>query len=1043
MSGLSDLFPQPEVKNPGSTPHQSLFGDTPKPTPTPSPSTTPIEPANVSPDEGLSALFPKTTQPSPKEASRFPNATSEEQYPMGIGSRILYGIGTAVGAHSPEVEEAVGNLPSTTSQRIAEKSGEGLAYGAPFGVPGAIGNMAGSAAEQAVNEFFPGHPIIAAGAGLATGLSAPSLAAKGAELAVKTGRAALERFSPGRSLLDMVGIGTSPINKAYNYIGANEGKGALLSGNMQSPINAKLQNAARESTGGAGEIHRAEGELFNKIGAKADELANRLGPDLTQQEMGEFIHHTAAARAAQLLDENNAWYQALDAVVPRATAIRPVELEKTLSDIAAKYQGASNLSAIYGDPKIHNTLQALSHDIYRGGGVIPYDALAAIRTDIGQTIGKGAINPDTNIKQLRSVYRALTEDLRSAYTTPHAQWAFDTVTATAEKAFDKIETLKAFTQLGVEPEIFTQRLFSQINKGGTRLDQITAELNNIDPDARSTIMGYTLRRMGEMGNKQFNVNTFYDHWSKMSPEGKDLFPAEIRDGVETLGLLSGLTKDSARGFYNSSHTSGNLSTLGLLKDGIRGLVFAGRSAVAGGFGSGASKIAGSGLADDAVMLGSAAGVAIGTGMTAAAIATPLAEKALAHLVTNKWFATWLATEAPKLTPDKLPNALANLARIVGPETAPYVEQLGNIIEDKLGIYPGSREKGRGFAQGGSISNDNTTNVVTPQFGKNIQGGYSGADRTPVTPSSVGVQSKDKSLLDMIADEIALKMPMGGTPREGFAGSTRQRGAQWDFKANEWEPPFDLNDAANDFRKYAGGGSVSQPKEGPSYGPNFGNVKYPFGTIKDPTIPKIEWKWDYPEDKPLGANPDEKGFTNDPSLMKQKVDLINKMESGNRNVRNYRYDATHTNGGYSQTSNTLWRENASPEILAKYPTAMDAPKEIQDQVTATVLSKKNGEKHWLNFNSPLKAAWVQKFGGAGGTQGQTHLLDQVQGSLGKPSVAPEADAPEPVSNPNEGIAQEHVQQAASMGADPLVQRLIYTIWQQADLGAEGVNTNQIQ
>ena len=945
MAGFSDFFPQPEVKNPGSTPQKSLFGDTPaKPESVPT-TTPPTEPSRVPAEGGFSQFFPPPSN-TPEPTSRLPNATPAEQYPMGIGSRILYGIGTAVGAHSPETEEAVGNLPSTTPQRIAEKSGEGLAFGAPFGVPGAIGNMAGSAAEQAVNEFFPGHPIIAAGAGLATGLSAPSIAAKGAELAVKTGRAALERFSPGRSLLEMVGIGVSPINKAYNYIGANEGKGALLSGNMESPINAKLQNAARESTGGAGEIHRAEGELFNKIGAKADELATRLGPDLTQQEMGEFITHTAAARATQILDENRALYQALDATVPKATAIHPTELQTTLSDIAAKYQGASNLAAIYGDPKIGNTLQALATDLYHGGGTIPYDALAAIRTDIGQTIGKGAINPETNIKQLRDVYRALTEDLRSAYTSPGARRAFDTVTAAAENAFDRIETLKAFTQLGVEPEVFTQRLFSQINKGGTRVDQITAELNNIDPDARSTIMGYTLRRMGEMGNKQFNVNTFYDHWSKMSPEAKDLFPANIRDGVETLGLLSGLTKESSRGFYNSSHTSGNLSTLGLLKDGIRGLVFAGRSAIAGGFGTGAGKIAGSGLAEDAVMLGSAAGIAIGTGMTAAAIATPIGEKALAHLVTNKWFATWLATEAPHLTPDKLPNALANLTRIVGPEAAPYVEQLGNIIENKLGIYPGYHEKGRGFAEGGTVT-----------------------------------------LLDKV-----FRSP-------GFAS----------------------------------GGSVGQPKEGPAYGPNFGNVKYPFGTTKDPSVPKIEWKWDYPEDKPLGANPDERGFINDPSLMKQKVDLINKMESNNRNVRNYRYDATHTSSGYSQTSNTLWRENASPEILAKYPTAMDAPKEIQDQVTATVLSKKNGEKHWLNFNSPLKAAWMQKFGGAGGTQGQTHLLDQVQGSLGKPSVAPEADAPEPVSNPNEGIAQEHVQQAASMGADPLVQRLIYTIWQQADLG----------
>src|SRR5690242_18386310 len=64
-----------------------------------------------------------------------------------------------------------------------------------------------------------------------------------------------------------------------------------------------------------------------------------------------------------------------------------------------------------------------------------------------------------------------------------------------------------------------------------------------------------------------------------------------------------------------------------------------------------------------------------------------------------------------------------------------------------------------------------------------------------------------------------------------------------------------------------------------------------------------------------------------------LNLIAKYESGDQNIRNYRYDPGHTAQGHYQITNTNWR-NLGPKAgvdLSQYPSAMAAPKETQAKV----------------------------------------------------------------------------------------------------------------
>lgn len=85
-------------------------------------------------------------------------------------------------------------------------------------------------------------------------------------------------------------------------------------------------------------------------------------------------------------------------------------------------------------------------------------------------------------------------------------------------------------------------------------------------------------------------------------------------------------------------------------------------------------------------------------------------------------------------------------------------------------------------------------------------------------------------------------------------------------------------------------------------------------------------------------------------------LIEKYESGGRNIPNYINDPLHTASGYYQITNTNWHNFAGLAgiNLAKYPTAMSAPKQLQAKVAA-IMYERRGFLDWSPFNARLRAA----------------------------------------------------------------------------------------
>ena len=76
-------------------------------------------------------------------------------------------------------------------------------------------------------------------------------------------------------------------------------------------------------------------------------------------------------------------------------------------------------------------------------------------------------------------------------------------------------------------------------------------------------------------------------------------------------------------------------------------------------------------------------------------------------------------------------------------------------------------------------------------------------------------------------------------------------------------------------------------------------------------------------------------------------IISQRESGNRNIRNYKYGPGFTASGYFQITNPTWQRwaKAAGIDLSRYPTAESAPYEVQRQAAAHGY-KTEGFKPWL-------------------------------------------------------------------------------------------------
>ena len=512
--------------------------------------------------------------------------------------------------------------------------GRSLAANAP-GIARSVGQTlasqpalqgASAASSGAAMELVPedANPLLKAGAGIA-GALAPSAVTAGIPALT---RGVLRGGETGRQAVadtvdDFSRAGTTPsVGQATQNRAAQAAESAL----------AKVP-------GGAGVIARKAEQLSDDIAAQVQKIADDLAPKATSERAGMAIERGVVRFADEFRDRAQRLYTAVDDAVAPGTKVGADNTAKALSKTTAPIEGAENTSQALASKFLDDLRQALDDDIAASpDGKLPYEALANLRTRIGERIGNFTLTADVSKGQLKQLYAALSDDLFEAAKAagPEAVRAANRANTFYKAGISRIENLERVVTRNGGPEKIFQAAIAGTKEGATTLRTVMKSLNDVE---RRTLTAAVVRRLGTANPSQqdasgtaFSIQTYLTNISKLSPEARStLFGRQPKDFQKNIDALTNVAANIRAGSQVFSNPSGTAQALALNTAGTLG---------------GAAAIFG--------RLDAAAGLA---GLVGGANLT-------ARLMTNPRFVRWLAkaTEAPTGALPAQVNALANMAK---------------------------------------------------------------------------------------------------------------------------------------------------------------------------------------------------------------------------------------------------------------------------------------------------------------------------------------------------------------------------------------------
>lgn len=626
-------------------------------------------PEGASEQDILSYAQSQFSRPGQRPAPQFGRAGSAlagaaQGYTAGFGDEIMggisaagaYGIGKgmeALGMNNPAKGRTLAELYRMTRDRIRQENRAAREQNPGSYLTGEIGGGVASPA----NKLMPGGSgfgqmaksgaAYGAASGLGNseaedlpGMAADTLtsAATGAVLAPVMGKAMQAVPSGVRKLF---GVNPQAVDEAAQ-IGVD--LPAAAASDLRTP---KLFD--RFLSKFPGSATTMEDTARKTIGQIDDAINSRMGGSkaVTQQEAGSMIQKGAERYVNRFQKVAGKLYDRLDDQIPQEQLINPAALKAAVNSEVKPFLNNPEFRSLL--PATVNTLDDLlapskgTLDLVNGGyhqieKEIPYELLKRLRTNIGDKLSKSYLLADEQQGALKSLYGALTEDMRATAQAqgPAAIKAFERANSFYAKGAEQIEGALQKVTANKYPEQVYDAALSGTKQGGSKIQGIMKALT---ADEREVLRGTVVKRMGlatpgqqNAAGDLFSPSTFLANWNKASPEAKAAIFSNgtYRQSLDKLARVAERLNEVNR-YANTSNT-GPFVTIG-------GLFMA----ALGGFTGGAGV---------ALKMGAAITGAYGA----------------AKLMTSPKFVNWLADNAASnATPGALAKALERLPRVAASE----------------------------------------------------------------------------------------------------------------------------------------------------------------------------------------------------------------------------------------------------------------------------------------------------------------------------------------------------------------------------------------
>ena len=505
-----------------------------------------------------------------------------------IGLTNTGGIGTQ-GAMNYYADKIGLPVPANRTERISGDAGRALAgNAATLGMGGIASRLDGL--KGAVAQGFASNPILQGVSSLTGGTAASYAKEEGAGpvgqtiagLSAGMAPAMIPAASSGLSRLMLRGGETGRKRVASNIdTFARAGTVPSVGQATEGRIGRGIESGLSKYPGGAGVMNNAAERQAQQMGQRIDDMvaqgargANSMtaGAAIVKGVTGEngFIPNFKA-RAGQL-------YDVVDQYFPPQTPVRVSNTQSYLAQANQPIAGAPNLSARLANRELSELQVALGDDLASQNGqfrtlmneaqngTLPYEALKALRTRIGEKIADAGISPDIPTAQLKKLYGALSQDINAAVQASgnrNAAQALSRADSFYKAGMKRIEQVSSV----VERNGGTEKVFGAA-MNGTRdgATTISAVMKSLDPEGQRMVASAVLRRMGKAnpGNQNdlgevFSSERFLTNWNTMDRAARGaLFnrmgPEYVRN-LDAIAKTASNIREGSKVFANPSGTS--------------------------------------------------------------------------------------------------------------------------------------------------------------------------------------------------------------------------------------------------------------------------------------------------------------------------------------------------------------------------------------------------------------------------------------------------------------------------------------------------------
>lgn len=350
-----------------------------------------------------------------------------------------------------------------------------------------------------------------------------------------------------------------------------KGAGAMPSVGQATQRRAlqNLETISSKGPGGGTPFFRKATETVQGIQKRINSIADDLSKGATVERAGRTIKQSIGNFVDDFKGKAGILYNKLDDAIPKETKVTVSNTKTLLDDLAAPVAGAERTTTELVNPIIRRMQQNITEDA--ADGTLPYGALKALRTRIGEKLTSNDLITDVPRAQLKRLYGAISEDLKAAAQDAGALQTWRRADDYWKAGINRVDDFLEPLAKKVQPE----DIFIAATKGREGATRIRAVMRSLNPKEKETVAAAVLKRLGKANpsaqdelSDVFSTETFLTNWAKLDPNARSaLFSgskklSQYAKNIDQIAKTARIIREGSRALYNPSGTASQSANIG-------------------------------------------------------------------------------------------------------------------------------------------------------------------------------------------------------------------------------------------------------------------------------------------------------------------------------------------------------------------------------------------------------------------------------------------------------------------------------------------------